>query len=123
MVFLKRVCEEALRQVFCVFVVGVPLQPDVLVDWLPVARENRFEPALADNLVRAARAYDRRLICFGEAMQRTADIRVWINIQDWTKPQTASGVFSRRTHCEGRRVMGLNRLRKVANPKPCTASH
>src|SRR5689334_7493416 len=61
-VFLKRVREEALREVFCVFVARLPLQAHVLVDRFPIARENRFECALPHALVNAARAHDRRLV-------------------------------------------------------------
>src|SRR5262249_30292671 len=43
---LEGVREEALGEIFGIFVVGLPLQANVFVDGFPVARENRLERSL-----------------------------------------------------------------------------
>jgi hypothetical protein len=58
-VLLECSCEEALREIFGVFVTGVPLKANVFVNWFPVAGENLIERALPHNLVAAARLNDR----------------------------------------------------------------
>src|SRR5690242_15017880 len=78
MVLLKRIREEALRQVFRILVVGLPLEPHVFVNRLPVTRENCFERALPHELVAAARAHNRRLVGHRKVMLRAADVCVWI---------------------------------------------
>ena len=78
-ILLERVREEALRQIFGVFVIGVPFQADVLVRGFPVARENRVEGATADELIIAASVADGGVIGDREFVKRSTDISVWIH--------------------------------------------
>src|SRR5215204_4586120 len=62
MILLECVCEETLRQVFCVFVVGLPFEANVLVGWFPIAREDSVESAPANDLIIAACANNGRVV-------------------------------------------------------------
>src|ERR1043165_8644606 len=53
-VLLERVRKDTLRKILSVFVVRLPLEPDILVYRFPVAREDRVEGALSHDLIRAA---------------------------------------------------------------------
>jgi len=81
-ILFERVREEALRQIFGVFVAGVPLQADVLVRGFPVARENRVEGATADELIVAASVADGGVIGDRKFVKRSADVS--IRITHWT---------------------------------------
>jgi hypothetical protein len=79
-ILLESVREKSLRQILRVFIVDMPLKPDVFVNGLPVARENRLKRALPHVLIVATREHNRRLVRDGKAVLPTADICVWIDI-------------------------------------------
>ena len=87
MIFLECIREEALRQIFRVFVVYVPLEANVFVSGFPIAGENRVESTTAHELIVAARAYDCRVIGDRELVKRSTYIGIWVhNIADFQLP-------------------------------------
>src|SRR5687768_5290390 len=79
MILLERVCEEALRQIFCVFVICLPLKANVFVSGFPIARQDGLESATAHDLVIAAGADDSGVICDRKLVKQTADVCILIH--------------------------------------------
>src|SRR6185503_2357670 len=79
-VLLECVRKERLRQIFCVFVIGLPLEANVFVRGFPVARQDRVERATTDDLIVTARALDCRVIGDREAVKWATYVSVWIHI-------------------------------------------
>src|SRR5689334_10272790 len=97
-VFLKRIREETLRQIFRVFVIGLPLEAHVFVNGFPVALEDRFERALPHAVVCAAGAHDRRLVRLRKAMLRAADVGIGIHTRVRIFWPSRQDCFTLRTH-------------------------
>src|ERR1043166_6703791 len=96
MVFLERVGEKSLGQIFCVLVACLPLEANVFVDWFPITVENDIESAPPDDLIVAARVHDSGLVRDRKLVKRTADVSIWIH-----KPHEtlSSDLRSRRAGC------------------------
>src|SRR5689334_19635854 len=71
--------EEALRQIFGVFVISVPFETDVFVSGFPVAREDGVEGTMADSLIVAAGVDDGGVICAGKSMCWSANIGIRVH--------------------------------------------
>src|SRR5258705_5867976 len=61
-VFLKRVSEKTLREILCVFIVGLPFNANVLIDRLPIAGQDGFECTPTTLLVLTASSHYCRLV-------------------------------------------------------------
>jgi hypothetical protein len=68
MILLECVCEESLRQIFGVFVAGLPLEANIFVGGFPVAGEDCVESAAARELIVAAGGDDCGMVCYRESV-------------------------------------------------------
>ncbi|HEX5885125.1 MAG TPA: hypothetical protein VFY67_11355 [Pyrinomonadaceae bacterium] len=85
-ILLEGVCEEALGQIFCVFIICLPFEANVFVCGFPITRENSVESAAAYELVIAACADDCRMIGDRKFVKRPANICVWIYLVNPENP-------------------------------------
>src|SRR5690349_22957160 len=79
MVFLERVGEKPLGQIFCVLVACLPFQANVFVDWFPITFENGVESTLPDRPIVTECVHDSGVVRDRNLVKRTADVSIWIH--------------------------------------------
>src|SRR5215216_5602513 len=79
MIFLEGVCEEALRQIFRVFVIRLPLETDVFVSRFPITGEDGVEGTMAHELIVAARTNNCGVVGDRELVKRSTDVGIWVH--------------------------------------------
>jgi hypothetical protein len=90
-VFLEGAGKEALGQVFPLFVVGTPLQAEVLVDRLPVRRDEELKGALLLCVVLRARRKNGRAPRRRESTEPPADVGFLAHRTDSSALDPAAG--------------------------------
>src|SRR5215510_8749830 len=78
-VFLERVGEKSLGQIFSVLVACLPFEANVFVDWFPITVEYGVESTPPDEFIIAACVHDSGVVRDRKSVKRTADVSIWIH--------------------------------------------